>query len=89
MPRKGQNNQPITLCAGREVSERCEQSHGAAEKDTFGVNFFFLKKRTINLAQRPVFARVSNKSQRASLSKVSTRILSKTLKLFETRNGLT
>lgn len=35
---EGQNNQPITLCAGRGVSKRREQSHRAAEKDMFGVN---------------------------------------------------
>lgn len=78
---EGQYNQPTTLGAGRGVSKRCEQFHRAAEKDMFGVN---LKK--INLSQRPVFGGLSNKNQLESLLKVSTGILTKTLKLSKIRN---
>lgn len=85
---EGQTTQPTTLCAGREVSTRCEQFHRAAEKDMFRVNFLKKRKeeRTISLAQRPVFGGVSKKSQLESLPKVSAGISIKTLKLSKIRN---
>ena len=71
---EGQTNQPTTLCAGREVSTRCEQFHRAAEKDMFRVNLKKKKKGRKNNqfgSETSVWRGVEEKSTRIPFKGVS------------------
>lgn len=67
------------ICAGREVSKRCERFHRAAKKDMSAV---LLKEKE----QKPVFGGASERSRLESLSKVSAEISAKTLRSSKIRN---
>lgn len=70
---EGQTTQPTALCAGREVSTRCEQFHRAAERICLGSMFKKKKGRKNNPfgSETSVWRGVEEKSTRIPFKGVS------------------